>query len=115
MKLIPLRVPKIRDTPAATKNRSMPLTSPPVVCVTRQEADEKHASIACKSTVYSGSRMRTEGAAAHSSAVEKSAAEKSVRRRSSLRATHRLLPLGFLLEDRLPVARGDVRHVRLLR
>jgi hypothetical protein len=49
MKLITLRVPKISDSPAATKKSSMPLINPPVVCVTRQEADAKHASIACKS------------------------------------------------------------------
>ena len=57
MKLMTLRVPKISDNPAATKNRSMPLISPPVVCVTRHDVAERHASSACRSKVCSESRM----------------------------------------------------------
>jgi len=57
MKLTTLSVPKISDNPAATRNSSMPLISPPVVCVTTQDADDRHASIACRSKVYSESRV----------------------------------------------------------
>lgn len=53
MKLTTLSVPKISDNPAATRNKSMPLISPPVVCVTRQDADDTHASSACRSKIYS--------------------------------------------------------------
>src|SRR6187455_2607506 len=98
MKLITLRVPKISDSPAATKKSSMPLISPPVVWVTRQEADAKHASIACKSMIFSWS-----GTGSHYGA-----AVRARRGNRSLGVDHRFLPLGFVLENRLPVARGNV-------
>src|SRR6185503_1465192 len=106
MKLTTFSVPKISDRPAATRNSSMPLMSPPVVCVTRQEADAKHASIACRSNIYSESKR------AHRS-PQRERAPRRIYPALVLRVTHRLLPLGFVFEDRLPVARRDVRHVRL--
>ena len=51
MKLVTLSVPKMSDRPAATRNSSMPLMRPPVVCVTTQDADEMHARSAWKSKI----------------------------------------------------------------
>lgn len=52
MKFVTLRVPKISDSPAATRNSSMPLIRPPVACVMTQDAEPKHDRSACKSKIY---------------------------------------------------------------
>src|SRR3954465_681109 len=107
MKFTTFSVPKISDKPAATRNSNMPLISPPVVCVTRQEADAKHPSNACRSKVYSEWRRGI------------SAAPFTLRRNlpndARLRVTHRLFPLGLVFEDRLPVAGSDLRNIGLFR
>src|SRR5512145_1101309 len=56
MKLTTLSVPKMSDSPAATRNSSMPLIRPPVPCVTTHEADAKQFSNAWKSNDYSSIR-----------------------------------------------------------
>ena len=43
MKFVTFRVPKISESPAATRKSSMPLIRPPVVCVITQEAEEKQS------------------------------------------------------------------------
>src|SRR4051794_38085124 len=107
MKLMTFSVPKISDSPAATRNSSIPLISPPVVWVTRQEADVKHASIACRSKVYSRS-----GRAGKSR--QRSDCRAIIRTSFASDVTHRLLPFRLVLQNGFPVTRRDLRHVRLL-
>src|SRR3954465_15069784 len=108
MKLMTFSVPKISDSPAATRNSSIPLISPPVVWVTRQEADVKHASIACRSKVYSRS-----GRAGKSR--QRSDCRAIIRTSFASGVTHRLLPFRLVLQNGFPVTRRNLRHVRLLR
>ena len=52
MKLVTFSVPKMRDKPAATKNNSMPLIRPPVVCVMIQDVLVTQENSASKSKIY---------------------------------------------------------------
>ena len=76
MKLVTLSVPKISDSPAATRNSSMPLMSPPVVCVTTHDADDRQLRSAWRSKCdfRSGGEFQAAAAASRSSRSASSAA-----------------------------------------
>src|SRR3954463_14392185 len=109
MKLMTFSVPKISDKPAATRNSSMPLINPPVVCVTTQEAEAKHASIACKSKGTPGRGFERLFIPATPSCASGTGPD-----RFGSGVSHGFFPLGLVLENRLPVAGSHVRNVGLL-
>src|SRR5205823_3535138 len=118
MKLTTLSTPKISVSPTATRNSSMPMMRPLVVCVTRQAELARQPVSASRSKRKLPQKIRY-------GRRRPPARERDTGRRRQLDATPALadlsgvtlalLPLGFEFQNGLPVTRLDLRHVGLLR
>src|SRR5829696_2955488 len=103
-----LRTPKISVRPAATRNSSIPMISPPVACVMTQAEEERQLTSAAMSTGGLGRRGTDR--------IDRSrrfAPRRHRQRDAGLGEVLFLFPLGFERENLVPISRRHFRHVGL--